>query len=129
MRLVPRDWHTETWICSIRGHQTPAARVLELRPEDRSLGIELESPPHDRLARCLRCDVWLEVPQPDAGAPVDAGTLEPDAGLETDAGAPAPQGGGTAPELLGPQQLRQTGCGCAQVELSSVREVEINLPT
>lgn len=69
MRLVPKDWHTETWICSIRGHQTPAARVLELRPEDRSLGIELESPPHDRLARCLRCDVWLEVPQPDAGAP------------------------------------------------------------
>jgi uncharacterized membrane protein (DUF2068 family) len=69
MRLVPKAWHTETWICSIRGHQTPAARVVELRPEDRSLGIELDGTQHDRLARCLRCDVWIEVPAPSAGSP------------------------------------------------------------
>jgi hypothetical protein len=28
MRLVPKHWHTETWVCSMRGHQTPAARVV-----------------------------------------------------------------------------------------------------
>lgn len=69
MRLVPRHWHTETWICSIRGHQTPAARVLRLRPEDRPLGIALETPPGDRLVRCLRCDAWLEVHGPQEVGP------------------------------------------------------------
>lgn len=76
------------------------------------------------------------VPQPDAGAPepdagvaVDAGII--DAGAEEDAGVPAPQGGGTgaAPELLGPQQLRQTGCGCSHVELSSMLVLAVWLMT
>ncbi|MGN6695062.1 MAG: DUF2127 domain-containing protein [Aquihabitans sp.] len=65
MRLVPRHWHTETWVCSMRGHQTPAARVVRVRPEDRPLAIALDTPPGDRLVRCLRCDVWLEVMAPD----------------------------------------------------------------
>jgi len=65
MRLVPKGWHTETWVCSMRGHVTPAARVVHLRPEDRRLGVDLDA--HDRLARCLRCDVWLEVPTPAPG--------------------------------------------------------------
>jgi len=69
MRLVPKDWHTETWVCSIRGHQTPAARVLRLRMEDRRLGVPLDDDHCDRLARCLRCDVWLEVTAPDPSAP------------------------------------------------------------
>ncbi|MCU1371961.1 MAG: hypothetical protein JWO77_3155 [Ilumatobacteraceae bacterium] len=69
MRLVPKRWHTETWICSIRGHQTPAARVLRLRAEDRPLGIEVPGQGGDRLARCLRCDAWLEVPAPAPGTP------------------------------------------------------------
>jgi uncharacterized membrane protein (DUF2068 family) len=62
MRFVPKAWHTETWICSIRGHVTPAARVARLRPEDRRLGVEVDG--SERLARCLRCDVWLEVEPP-----------------------------------------------------------------
>jgi uncharacterized membrane protein (DUF2068 family) len=69
MRLVPKDWHTETWVCSIRGHQTPAARVVHLRPEDRRLGVPLDDEYCDRLARCLRCDVWLEVAAPTPDAP------------------------------------------------------------
>lgn len=65
MRLVPRNWHTETWVCSMRGHVTPAARVRRLRDEDRRIGVDL--PDGDRLVRCLRCDVWLDVPVPGGG--------------------------------------------------------------
>ncbi len=65
MRFVPKAWHTETWVCSMRGHVTPAARVATLRPQDRPLGVTLGD--GDRLARCLRCDVWLEVPEPAPG--------------------------------------------------------------
>ena len=51
----------------MRGHVVPAARVARLRPEDRRVGVALADA--DRLARCLRCDVWLEVtpPQPGVG--------------------------------------------------------------
>lgn len=52
-------------MCSMRGHVTPAARVVHLRPEDRRLGVDIDG--RDRLARCLRCDVWLEVPTPAVG--------------------------------------------------------------
>lgn len=68
MRLVPKHWHTETWICSIRAHVTPAARVQRLRPEDRPLGIEVPGQGGDRLVRCLRCDAWVECPAPASGA-------------------------------------------------------------
>lgn len=53
--------HPETFVCSRRGHATPAATVLRLRPEDAGLGVDL--PDGRRLSRCLRCDVWV------AGAP------------------------------------------------------------
>ncbi|CAN5468741.1 DUF2127 domain-containing protein [soil metagenome] len=68
MRFVPRGWHTETWVCSMRGHVAPAAKVARLRPEDRRIAVELDE--GDRLVRCLRCDVWLEVRPPVAGAGV-----------------------------------------------------------
>src|SRR4051812_42321824 len=68
MRIVPRDWHTETWVCSMRGHVTPAAKVARLRPEDHRLGVPVdENLPPDRLVRCIRCDVWLEVSDPAPG--------------------------------------------------------------
>ncbi|HEY4377402.1 MAG TPA: DUF2127 domain-containing protein [Acidimicrobiales bacterium] len=66
MRLVPRHWHTETWVCSMRGHLAPAAGVCHLGPEDRRLGVELGD--GHRLARCLRCDMWVEVADPVAGS-------------------------------------------------------------
>jgi uncharacterized membrane protein (DUF2068 family) len=56
-----RHWHLETIVCAFRGHETPAANVLRLRPEDAGLGVEL--PDGRRLARCLRCDAWIQVTQ------------------------------------------------------------------
>jgi uncharacterized membrane protein (DUF2068 family) len=56
-------WHPETFVCSRRGHVTPAARVARLRPEDVELGVDLAD--GRRLARCLRCDVWVEFESPD----------------------------------------------------------------
>ncbi|MCU1358556.1 MAG: hypothetical protein JWM89_3974 [Acidimicrobiales bacterium] len=52
----------------MRGHVVPAAWVARLRPEDRRVGVALADA--DRLARCLRCDVWLEVSPPEPGAGV-----------------------------------------------------------
>jgi uncharacterized membrane protein (DUF2068 family) len=62
VRLVPRHWSNETWICSIRGHVTPAATVAQVRPEDSALAIDVPGPA--RVSRCLRCDAWLRGPIP-----------------------------------------------------------------
>jgi uncharacterized membrane protein (DUF2068 family) len=58
MRLWPKHWHPETWVCSMEGHAAPAAWAAFVGPDDAALGAEL----HDgrRLARCLRCDSWVE---------------------------------------------------------------------
>lgn len=61
--MVPRRWNNETWVCSLRGHVTPAADVINLRPDDGELGVDLAN--GRRLARCLRCDVWVEGNAPD----------------------------------------------------------------
>jgi uncharacterized membrane protein (DUF2068 family) len=53
----------ETWVCSVKGHVTPAATVAQLGPEDAGLGIDVH--PRWRIARCLRCDVWIGGPPPD----------------------------------------------------------------
>ena len=81
MRLVPKAWHTETWICSIRGHVVPAARAVHIDEDDRRLGVELTHDPERRLGRCLRCDVWLEVPVPSPGDPGVTNELPPTAKL------------------------------------------------
>ncbi len=65
MRVVPRRWHNETWICSIRGHVAPAMDAAELGPDDQNLGIS--EPDGTRLSRCLRCDLWLRSWAPAAG--------------------------------------------------------------
>jgi uncharacterized membrane protein (DUF2068 family) len=60
-------WHPETFVCARRGHLTPAASVARLDPAHAGLGIEF--PDGRRLARCTRCDVWVETEppvQPDA---------------------------------------------------------------
>lgn len=65
-------WHPETFVCSRHGHVLPAASVRTLRPQDGGVGIDLVD--GRRLARCLRCDSWREVPHPEAPA---AETLPP----------------------------------------------------
>ena len=57
MRLVPRRWHNETWVCSIKGHVVPAEGAARLRPEDATIGVDLED--GTRVSRCLRCDLWM----------------------------------------------------------------------
>lgn len=66
MRLVPKRWHNETWICSIKGHYLPAAAAERLRDEDRTLGYDVED--GSRFARCLRCDIWVRQQPPAKGA-------------------------------------------------------------
>lgn len=68
MRLWPKHWHAETWICSLRGHVTPAAKAQRVLLADAALGAELAD--GRRLARCLRCDTWIEhdVPTPERAA-------------------------------------------------------------
>ena len=58
MRLWPRRWHAETWVCSLRGHIAPARFAAELTPADRTIGVEVGD--GERMARCLRCDCWIE---------------------------------------------------------------------
>jgi uncharacterized membrane protein (DUF2068 family) len=71
-RFRGAHWHPETFVCSRRGHVLPAAGVRTLRPQDAGVGVDL--PDGRRLARCLRCDSWREVPPPGADA---AATLPP----------------------------------------------------
>jgi len=68
MRLWPKHWHPETWVCSMRGHVTPAADAATLTPADAAIGAELAD--GRRLARCLRCDTWLEHVPPDPATAV-----------------------------------------------------------
>jgi uncharacterized membrane protein (DUF2068 family) len=58
MRLWPKHWHPETWVCSMDGHSAPAAAAAVVTPVDAALGAELAD--GRRLARCLRCDSWIE---------------------------------------------------------------------
>lgn len=62
MRLVPRHWHMETWVCSMRGHATPAASARRIDRDDRRLAVDCGD--GTRLVRCLRCDSWVEVVPP-----------------------------------------------------------------
>jgi uncharacterized membrane protein (DUF2068 family) len=64
MRVVPRRWSNETWVCSMRGHVTPAADAARLRGDvDATVGLDVEG--GRRLSRCLRCDDWISAPRPD----------------------------------------------------------------
>lgn len=63
-----RRWHAETFVCSRRGHATPAADVASLRADDAGLGVDL--PDGRRMARCVRCDAWVST-VPPAGPSAD----------------------------------------------------------
>ena len=62
MRLVPKRWHNETWVCSMRGHVAPAARAARLRPDDVTIGVDAAD--GTRLSRCFRCDMWIRLAVP-----------------------------------------------------------------
>ncbi|MGI8755451.1 MAG: DUF2127 domain-containing protein [Acidimicrobiales bacterium] len=68
MRVTPRRWHNETWICSLRGHVAPAAGAAGLRDarSDVALGHDMDD--GTRYCRCLRCDLWERRPVPPAEA-------------------------------------------------------------
>lgn len=58
----------------MNGHVAPAASALAVGPDDAALGAELAD--GRRLARCLRCDTWVEHPVP-SGADVEYEVLPP----------------------------------------------------
>jgi len=62
----------------MHGHVTPAADAASVGPADAALGASLAD--GRRLARCLRCDTWIEHPLPDP-ATARWGTLPPAADL------------------------------------------------
>lgn len=45
-------------VCAIRGHVAPAGRSARVPSEDRELGFDTDD--GRRMARCLRCDAWIE---------------------------------------------------------------------
>jgi uncharacterized membrane protein (DUF2068 family) len=63
-RVRGAHWHPETFVCSRHGHVLPAAAVRTLRAEDGGVGVDLDD--GRRLARCLRCDSWREIPHPES---------------------------------------------------------------
>lgn len=65
MRILPRNWNYETLVCGTRGHVTPARTVRQIRPGDRTLGLQCDD--GSRFARCVRCDAWVQVPAEQAG--------------------------------------------------------------
>ena len=65
MRLWPQYWHVETLVCSIRGHVAPVSDAQRVRETDRELAFD--TPDGRRMARCLRCDAWVESDPPTAG--------------------------------------------------------------
>ncbi len=78
MRLWPKHWHPETWVCSMKGHVAPAASARVVGPGDAALGAMLAD--GRRLARCLRCDSWVEHAVPE-GAEVEYEVVPPLAAL------------------------------------------------
>jgi uncharacterized membrane protein (DUF2068 family) len=55
--------HWELLICSVRGHELLGTDARELRPQDAILARE--DPTGARWYRCLRCDSWLALGQPE----------------------------------------------------------------
>jgi uncharacterized membrane protein (DUF2068 family) len=63
-RFVPR-FHWELLVCGVAGHELVGLDARELRPSDAIVAREIDGV---RWHRCLRCDSWLLLPAPDAGA-------------------------------------------------------------
>jgi uncharacterized membrane protein (DUF2068 family) len=57
-------WDEATWVCSIKGHVTPAAWVAKVDEREINAGLAIEINENCRLSRCLRCDAWIPGPRP-----------------------------------------------------------------
>jgi uncharacterized membrane protein (DUF2068 family) len=60
------NWDEATWVCSIKGHVTPAAVVAKVDEQEIKAGLAIEVNEDCRLSRCLRCDAWIAGPRPTA---------------------------------------------------------------
>src|SRR3954454_12919182 len=54
--------HWELIVCGVRGHELVGTDAAELRPQDQVLAVDAEGV---RWHRCLRCDSWLPLPEPE----------------------------------------------------------------
>src|SRR4051812_26958698 len=62
-RFVPR-FHWELLACGVDGHELIGLDAREVRPDDAPIVREIDGV---RWYRCLRCDSWLPVPEPQSG--------------------------------------------------------------
>ena len=53
--------HYELLVCGVSGHELVGTDAAELRPQDHVLAVDAEDV---RWHRCLRCDSWLPLPEP-----------------------------------------------------------------
>lgn len=56
VKLLPKRFHLETFVCAIKGHVAPAQLAATVTIDDAHLVFERDGIRH---ARCLRCDAWL----------------------------------------------------------------------
>ncbi len=63
-RFVPR-FHWELLSCGVAGHRLEGMDAERLRPEDALFAREIDGV---RWYRCLRCDSWLPLPDPETPA-------------------------------------------------------------
>ena len=63
-RVLPR-FHYELLACGLRGHELVGTDVARVEPRDAVVAFERDGM---RWHRCLRCDSWLPLPDPDQPA-------------------------------------------------------------
>ncbi len=63
-RFVP-TLHYELLVCGLRGHELVGTDARTLEPRDELVAFEREG---ERWHRCLRCDSWLPLPDPETPA-------------------------------------------------------------
>jgi uncharacterized membrane protein (DUF2068 family) len=63
-RFVPR-FHWELLVCGVAGHELIGLDARTLRAEDAVVAREIDGV---RWHRCLRCDSWLVLPEPDGAS-------------------------------------------------------------
>jgi uncharacterized membrane protein (DUF2068 family) len=54
--------HYELLVCGVSGHELVGTDAASLRPQDHVLAVDAEGV---RWHRCLRCDSWLPLPEPE----------------------------------------------------------------